>query len=101
MDPGFEIFHIFYAKKRLFFDFGTACFQAGGPIFLKTFWQFLGIFKISSVLVFYFYRPALGAAHIFGPNDGSGSAVCKPPTGVGGVTLVEEAKICGRLEGGV
>ena len=36
-----------------------------------------------------FYKPALGAADIFGPGHSSGPAVCKPPHGVGGATLMK------------
>ena len=38
LDFGFEIFHIFYAKKRPFFRFlDPPYFRAGGPIFFSAF----------------------------------------------------------------
>ena len=43
----------------------------------------------AAVVVVCFYKPALGAAHIFGSGYSSDPAVCKPPHDVGGATLMK------------
>ena len=56
--------------------FFSGFFEKNNLAKIWKFWKFL-----------HFYKPALGAAHIFGSGYSSSPAVCTPPHGVGGGRL--------------